>query len=109
MPAAKHSQKPPLNEAPRSRHRSKPKFDVPAEPALQEPSVGWVYRAESEKVSAVSPGNAAAPVVENMTNPFVMVGEGFFLVGLGAVALMATAVRGLIGVPIRFAGMLHSD
>ena len=120
MPPAKHSQTPRTKDPSPSRHRSKPKFDIPVEAAAPEPSVGWVYRAEAEATPAPAiaapatqtlyPREApAAPPEKSSPNPFLMIGEGLYLVGLGSVTLMYRATSELIGMPMRLAGMLTSD
>ena len=133
MPTGNHSNKSDLKEVPRSRHRAKPKFDIPVESASAEPTVGWVYRAELEEVAlpapqaesaphsasagaeAVSAGAEADAAATNATgtkktarrDPFVMMGEGLFLVGLGAMTLVIRAASEFVVAPVRVVGMLR--
>lgn len=107
MSTANHPQPRHLKEPSVSRHKSKPNFDVPVETAPPEASIGWVYRAEEIAQPAhqsESHGTDASP-----RNPFMMVGEGLFLIGLGTVKLVYRAATGLAALPMRLAGMLISD
>jgi len=109
-----NTQRQPLKEAPRPRHKSKPKFDMPVETGPSEAPVGWVYRA-----SEVSPTPTPAPPqlqhksTESSTspdNPFLMVGVGLFRIGIGTLGLMSRAAYGMMVFPIRLAkAMLSSD
>ena len=104
----------PLKEAPRPRHKSKPKFDVPAEFARsaqtavettgpQETPVGWVYRANEVSPAPPQPQTGSSP-----DNPVLMVGVGFFLIGLGALEFLSRATHGIIMMPARFAKAFDS-
>src|SRR4051812_37373345 len=82
----------PRKEAPRARHKAKPKFDLPVDAAaMPEAPVGWVYRAEEGRVSSQEPivyhyqresaeyhdrksGSAA-----EAENAFLVVGKGLYL------------------------------
>jgi hypothetical protein len=106
-----NTQRRPLKEAPRPRHKSKPKFDMPVEAGPQEAPVGWVYRANE-----VSPAPAPPqpPQIKNIEtgsspgNPLLMVGAGLFLIGIGTLDLVSRAAHGVIVTPIRFAKAVGS-
>jgi len=108
-----NTQRQPLKEAPRPRHKSKPKFEIPVETGHTEASVGWVYRAND-----VAPTPAAPPskpqtksigTGNSPENPVLMVGAGLFLIGIGTLDLMSRAVYGMIVMPARFAKGLLQD
>src|SRR5690348_15219926 len=70
-------------EPSRSRHRAKPKFDIPVAAAPVETpkaSNGWVYRAEPEKAATSA---APLPPIAG-SGPFEMIAEGTLLVGFGS-------------------------
>lgn len=88
-----------------TRHRTKPKFDIPAQTEPVETPAGWVYRGEAEEPSAAPPKPSADPEpAETTRNPFLMVGEGLALVGIGSMILTYRATLGMMGMiamPIR--------
>ena len=117
MTSGNHMKKADLKEVPRSRHRSKPKFDIPVETTAAEPAVGWVYRAEEEEPAPPVSGpriERSAPVSVSTQpkkvstrNPFVMVGEGLFLVGLGTMTIVLRAASEFVVAPVRAVSMLR--
>jgi hypothetical protein len=88
-----------------------------------ETPVGWVYRAEDSHpptpVAYVPPAASAqrspeeprpehpqvhqAETRPSSENPFLMVGKGFFLIGLGTVEFMSRTAVQMMVAPIRFA------
>ncbi len=102
-----------LKEPPRSRHKAKPKFDVPAETAAPEAPVGWVYRANEASPAASAPQpRPQTPTPEASTapeNPLLMVGVGIFLIGIGTLEFMSRATYGMLVMPIRFAKSVWSS
>lgn len=116
MPARQPRQ-PHLKEVPRSRAKSaKPKFEISPEPLAQPeaPSATWVYRAdpvETPHIEPVAPPPpqpriSSAETSTSSDNPFLMVGEGLFLISLGTMKLAWYAARGLIVAPVRLASRL---
>ena len=69
MPAKKDPKPRHLKEAPRPRHKARPKFDIPAETSAPQAPVGWVYRAEDAApvLPQVMPLHAATPVAPAVT------------------------------------------
>jgi len=118
MPAPKKPRQPHLKEVPRPRSRSaKPSFDIATEPIAQEAAASWVYRpdiVEAVQVEAMSvepaapppPPPSAIPRSPEPDNPFLMVGEGLFLISMGTMKLTYYAMRGMIVAPIRLAARL---
>ena len=96
-----------------SRHRAKPKFDIPATEPVETPA-GWVYRGEPEKREAEQtpepPKQAAVPEPsETPRNPYLMVGEGLVLIGMGSMILTYRAAMGMMTMPMRLAGILRRE
>lgn len=102
-----------LKEVPRPCSKAKPKFDIPVEPAAPEVSAAWAYRADPVETPAPLPATAPPPpAAETSTssdNPFLMVGEGLFLISLGTIKLAWYAACGLVVAPMRLASMIFSD
>ncbi|HVW10992.1 MAG TPA: hypothetical protein VHC90_20550 [Bryobacteraceae bacterium] len=95
---------------PRAKAKAKPKFDIPVETSPVEPSSGWVYRAEAAPVAEVlrteTPRAETQRKHEEPSEPFEMIGEGMFLIGLGSLRLLYRAASGFISAPMRLAGRL---
>ncbi len=100
-----NTQRRPSKEAPRPRHKSKPKFDLPEETGAQESPVGWVYRADEVSPPPPPPSPQTGTSEDN---PVLMVGVGLFLIGIGTLEFVSRAVFGMIAMPARFAkGLLQ--
>ena len=117
MPAKKDPQPRHLKEAPRPRHKARPKFDIPVETSASEAPVGWVYRAEEAApvvqvplaAAPVHPAVAPRPVERSKTkksspeNPFLTVGKGLFRIGFDTVGFVSRTALGLMVAPVRLA------
>ena len=87
---------------------------MPVETAPQETPVGWVYRANDvlpAPTSAPLPQAQSKPVEAGTSpgNPFLMVGAGLFLIGIGTLDFMSRAAYGMIVTSARFAKTLLQD
>ncbi len=105
---------------PHPRHKSKPKFEIPAEAGSSEAPVGWVYREEEAAApvpikvatTAAAPVASVAPVLtivprlaeDSATHhPLVIVGVGMVFIGVGSVGVVSLAALETIAIPIRMA------
>ena len=100
-PAHRHSE-----QAPRSRRKTKPSFDVPPATASSAAPVEWVYR--TDRVSSPPPPAARQTEEPSKTDPFFAAGMELFFVGVEAVRMVFLVSLGLVAAPIEIArGFLH--
>jgi hypothetical protein len=108
-PESRHSK-----PTPHTRHKAKPKFEVPVETESPVEPVAWVYRTDDAPTPppAAEPSPAAqGPTKElSKTNPFLFAGMGLFLVGAAAVGFISLVAFGLVAAPMGIGkGLLARD
>jgi|HubBroStandDraft_5_1064220.scaffolds.fasta_scaffold15658_3 hypothetical protein len=103
-PESRHSK-----PAPHTRHKAKPKFEVPVETESPVEPVAWVYRTDD----APAPPPPTAPRQtkgSSKGNPFLLAGMGLFLVGAAAVGFVSLVALGLAAGPMGIGkGLLARD
>src|SRR5579871_1618451 len=110
-PAHRHSA-----QAPRAQRKSKPKFEVPNEPASSAAPVEWVYRTDDVPAAAPPSPPARPPAAHSgrqtetrsKTNLFFAIGMAPFVIGAKAVRLATVVPLGLASAPFRIATAFFS-
>jgi hypothetical protein len=100
-PAHRHSK-----PAPRTRRKSKPKFEIPAEAASPATPVAWVYR--KDEVSPPSSSAAPPPLVAgprrtkalSKSHPIEVAGVGLFFAGAATLGFVSLVALGLVAAPL---------
>jgi hypothetical protein len=103
-PESRHSK-----PTPHTRHKSKPKFEVPVEAESPVEPVAWVYRTDD---APTPPPPAAARKTKgpSQTNPFLLAGMGLLLVGAATVGFVSLVALGLVAGPMGIGkGLLARD
>jgi hypothetical protein len=96
-PAHRHSK-----QAPPTRRKAKPKFEVPAETGLPAAPVAWAYRTD-EVSSPPSPAVPRPTEEPSRTNPFLVAGMGLFLAGAATAGFASLVALGLVATPLGIA------
>jgi hypothetical protein len=101
-PAHRHSK-----PAPRTRRKSKPKFEIPAEAASPATPVAWVYRKDEvsppPSSSAAPPPLVAAPhqtKARSKSHPIEVAGVGLFFAGAATLGFVSLVALGLVAAPL---------
>jgi hypothetical protein len=114
MPPKKDPEPRHSKPAPHTRHKSKPKFEIPVETESPVEPVAWVYR--TDDAPATPPPAAPSPAAQGQkkepskTNPFLVAGIGLILVGAATVGFVSLVALGLAAGPMGIGkGLLARD